>query len=213
MKNKLKQMWLLFVIFFILIICIIMGIYVRHSFQNDVSPRMYIDNPRYKANITTNFNNCYILPEEIKDLDALENASDVIVKIKVNSENKRYMHSMQTVTEADVMEIYKGDIEDEKIYILEPICYFKEGDYVMSTDGYYWLREDEEYIMFLKRYEDIHVGKAKYIYLPACVAYGQFCLSKEINDEFSELDKDMVNRDNYDKLLHDIIEKYCKGEK
>lgn len=205
-KHKLKQMWLLFFIIFILTTCVIIGIIVRNSFQNDVSPRMYIDNPRYKVNIVSNFNNCYILPEAVEDLNDLESPSDVIVKIKVNSNNERYMHSMQTVTEANVMEIYKGNIEDEKIYILEPVCYFNEGDFVISTDGYYWLREDEEYIMFLKKYEDIHIGKAKYIYMPVCATYGQFCLSKEFNDEILELD--IENQDKHDKLMHDIIEKY-----
>lgn len=210
-KHKLKQMWLLFFIIFMLTTCVIIGIIVRHSFHNDVSPRMYIDNPRYKVRISSSApNNCYILPEAVEDLNDLESPSEVIVKIKVNSNNERYMHSMQTVTEANVMEIYKGDIEDEKIYILEPVCYFKEGDFVISTDGYYWLREDEEYIMFLKKYEDIHIGKAKYIYIPVCAAYGQFCLSKEFNDEISELDIETQER--IDKVRHelwqDVIEKY-----
>lgn len=209
-KIKLKQMWLLFFVIFILIICAVIGIIVRHSFQNDLSPCMYIDNPRYKARIDYDMNNCYILPEAVEDLDDLESPSDVIVKIKVNSENERYMHTGQTVTEANIMEIYKGDIEAEKIYILEPIYYFKAGDRVCSTEGYYWLREDEEYIMFLKRYEDIHVGKAKYIYIPVCAAYGQFCLSKEFNDEFSELDIHMLNQDKRDKLMREVIEKYKK---
>lgn len=164
----------LFLLMFVfsLFVCIL----TRKSLVNNLSPRPYIDSEEYDIFSIPDMNNNYMQAASIRSYLDLMEASDLVVRLKVNDENERYYHTGQTVTEAEVLETYKGT-SGEQIYILEPIAY--DSGSIISTENYYWIRDNEEYIIFLKQYNDIHLGKETKIYIPTSAGYGQYCITKD----------------------------------
>lgn len=160
------------------------GIITKNSMSDNLSPRPYIDDEYIFCSIP-DMNQNYMSNTSIRSYSDLMDASDLVVRLEVSNENERYFHTNQTVTEANVLEVYKGT-SDEQIYILEPIVY--ENGCIISTEGYYWLRDNEEYVFFLKQFDDVHIGKDNKIYIPTSAGYGQYCLSNEYEIEYSNDD-------------------------
>lgn len=163
-------------------ICCVVGVLTKKSYVDDTSVRDYIDNEQLELFVVEDFNNEFEDDENVKNLDMLTERSDYIVRVRVNSDCERYLHSEMSVSRVEVLENYKGST-DEYIYVLEPIGVFKfeEGMRIQSVDNYYWMRDGEEYILFLDKYKDKHIGRDKYIYMPISASRGQYCITDKAN--------------------------------
>ncbi len=56
-------------------------------------------------------------------LKRLEKQAEVIVRVRVNKDERREFNMNLTITNVEVMEVYKGDVEEENIYVIEPIFF------------------------------------------------------------------------------------------
>lgn len=164
------------------LICCAVGALIKKSYVDDTSVRDYIDNEQLEVFLVEDFNNTFEADENVKNLDMLEERSDCIVRVRVNPDCERYLYSDMSVSRAEVLENYKGST-DEYIYVIEPVGVHKseEGMSIQSFDNYQWMRDGEEYILFLDKYKDKHVGRDEYIYLPVSASKGQYCITDTAN--------------------------------
>lgn len=169
MKNKLIIILSLLVI----LAAVAVGIVTKNSYYDDMSQWEYIDNENIKVVLAPILNDVYT-DYTISNAKNLEETVDVIVRVSVKRDAERKRVDSNTVSTVDVVEVYKGEVETDTISVFEPIYYFPEGDYVMSTEGYYWMRADNEYILFLRQLEDVNFGQHKLIYLPTTARYSKY---------------------------------------
>ncbi|MBO5425229.1 MAG: hypothetical protein J6A25_06930 [Lachnospiraceae bacterium] len=163
----------------VLIVVFCLSFAVRKSFINDLEQRQYMNN-NYPVEHHADLNGAYY-SGDIREVSTLEEISDVIVRVSVNKEIPRNYNMEMTITNVDVLEIYKGNIATEDIYVAEPICYVNEGDFVGAMIGYYWMEEETEYILFLNRVQDVHLGEYDDIYINSTLMYSKYN-TKEPND-------------------------------
>ena len=195
----------LFVTIAILIVSVLIGIVTRNSFIDNLEQREYM-NGNYEIQIAPDLNNVYY-SGNVDNVNDIEEISDVIIKAKVKSNVDRNYNSGMTITNVDVLEIYKGEIGTEEIYIIEPICYLSEPGFISSVMGYYWMNDNDEYILFLDKCEDVHLGGYDDIYIFTTIQYSKFNLS--IPDDMKNA---QVQYPIYDKLYEEIKQGYMRGD-
>lgn len=169
-----------------ILVCIVVGIFTRKSYVDDIEQRQYMNGGYRIESIPLGSDDVYE-DERIRSFEELENQAEVIVRVRVNKDERREFNMNLTITNVEVVEVYKGDVEEENIYVIEPIYYYSEGDYIFSQ-LYYWMNEEDEYILYLDKIKDMHLGKQEYIYNPTTLH-----LSKYNTDK----DDDIVNTPGY----------------
>ena len=107
---------------------------------------------------------------DIKDLDALELESDLILKVEVKGK-KEYVHE-DTLAPVEVKEVIKGAISDD-IKIAEPLSISNYNTNANVYGGYVPLIPGKEYIVFLKN------TNLKNVYKYASLEFGHFSLDRK----------------------------------
>ncbi len=179
-------------------ICLVIGIFTKKSYIDDTSFRKYIDSNEVEFNEYEDINNQFVKDSDVKNLDMLDEQSDCIVRVCVEPECERYLYSNMSVSQAKVLENYKGNTGDY-IYIVEPIGVYKNENniWVDAVWGYYWMRDGEEYILFLDKYSNMHIGRDEYIYLPVSASRGHYCITdgrKETDEVREAIKEDILNK-------------------
>lgn len=185
----------------ILIITIIIGIITRQSFEDNISQKPYIDNDEIKVMITHEYNDVY-KDYMIKTLSDVESLSDVIVKVSVDESSARDYFSDMTISRVKVEKVYKGDISENEINVIEPIYYWYndvEG-FIMSMDGYYWMRQENEYILFMNELDDLCIGEDDKIYIPTTSLFSKYNVN--CSDDLAE------NAEGYNKLYYKMYKDF-----
>lgn len=197
-----KDKKLLFIILFVGVFLFCVGVVVRNSFVDDTDARRIIESEKYNIEYIDDLNHCFVDSEKIDTIENLVEMTDAVVKISTDKEKTRYFHSMMTVSEVTVEEVLCGDVDADTIYILEPIGYYADGDLVISMGEYNWIKDDDTYVMFLRKYKDKHIGRDDNIYLPVDTKYSKYNISEAIGtDEYEEL---------YNIFYEKVIETYGK---
>lgn len=182
---------------------IVVAIVTKLSFVNNVDQRIYM-NGNYRVSLMPDLNEVF-LDNQIKNMENLEEVSDVIVRVKVDLEEERKFNSDMTITNVKIVEVYKGNVEEDDIYIIEPVYYFTSGDYIISTQGYYWMNDEDEYILFLEKVKDAHFGEQEYIYLPTTTLYSKYNMNKA-----DDLEHAAKGHKIYQEIYEAVCEKYVK---
>lgn len=174
------------VIAFIMIIFVVFGFFVKNSRKgekdfNSLLKKIDLDNIVVydMEDINQHFDN------DISDLSALESKSDLIAKVKVDSNFERKLYLESVKTRLKVLEVYKENknvSKDDYIYIHETLNmpYFSPIDNIYGQNmnclqGYLFLKEDKEYIVFLKhllKHENYNYSKEESItFIPVSTRY------------------------------------------
>lgn len=199
-RIKLKKiMWL--VVTFSLILSVCAGFIVRASYKNDLEQRMFM-NREIDIEVLPDFDGVY-KKSVVNNLQELEASSDVILKIKTAPGTVRKFSNDMTITKADVLEVYKGDISETEVYIIEPVYYDAGTDMIWSLDGYYWMNDSDEYIVFLESLKDTYYCEASYIYHFTSARYSRYNTKKP-----DDLDKIAADDTLYESLREQVISKY-----
>lgn len=158
-------------------------------------------------------------------LGKLEKETDVILKVKV-IERKLFFRS--TESKSEVLKVFKGEDDIKEggiIYIHEPFSV--NGDTVFSTCGYNMMKNNNEYIVFLKHLKKMegykYPDKEKISFLPVSTLYAKY--SEKENAKFLNSDKENGNKykdvkefcsifelkedlEKYEKIKKQILNKY-----
>lgn len=178
------------IIAFIMIVFIVFGFFVKNSRKgerdfNSLLKKIDLDNIVVydMEDINQHFDN------GISDLSALESKSDLIAKVKVDSNFERKLYLESVKTRLKVLEVYKENknvskdvSKDDYIYIHETLNmpYFSPIDNIYGQNmnclqGYLFLKEDKEYIVFLKhllKHENYNYSKEESItFIPVSTRY------------------------------------------
>lgn len=185
----------------ILIITIIIGIITRQSFEDNISQKSYIDNDEFQVMIIHEYNDVY-KDYMMKTLSDVEAYSDVIVKVSVDESSTRDYFSDMTISRVNVEKVYKGDISESEINIIEPIYVFssEEKDFIMSMDGYYWMRQGNEYILFMNELDDLCIGEDDKIYIPTTSLFSKYNVN--CSDDLAE------DTEGYNKLYYKMYKDF-----
>lgn len=140
----------------------------------------------------------------------LESESELIVSGKFTGQRKILYGCV--LSEVSVVNEYKGDVKAEYIYLYEPIDYNLFIDdinsdikgVVFSNSGYGLMKENKEYIFFLKgesappEFDELKKSKESYTY---------------VNDEFSKFsieynknDYKVLKADDHENLYNEVID-------
>ncbi|MCM8819737.1 MAG: hypothetical protein NC925_02965 [Candidatus Omnitrophica bacterium] len=174
-----NKKWIL-VILFILVLDMVVGFSVKRSFidtrtiSEEVKDNcLFLNGGSFKGTDNEKFS----LEKLIKD-------SEVIIE-GVASNDRIYLHG-SVLTGLDVIKVYKGGIEDSRIYIFEP-SYFNLGRYnnFFALYGYNLMKPGCKYVLFLKlwqytnfvKYNPYYRGKEIYT-LAHNLAIDKFEISK-----------------------------------
>lgn len=180
------------IISIILIAMLILAFKIRNSFIRDTDIYSFINDnsiiytsDKYEEDITKSF----VKNKNIQNLKALEDISPIIVRVKVDDSAPRDLYEGTTLTKVIVEEVYKGSLEKEYIYLFEPFDVF-EGEnsnrFIYSIDGYNILKNDSEYVLFLKSMKDSTYTSERNIYLPTTTSLSKY---KVENKDVSTVDK------------------------
>lgn len=199
--TKKTKLYFIFIVI-TLIIAIICGVVTKNSFQghiyldelekdknlDEIALQLFIDDNKY-------FNN------DIENINELEKESDLIVKVRLDGERKLYLQS--TKSPVRIIKKYYGSEyykEGSLIYIEEPSTFVNTID--LSYDvvqGYQLMREDKEYILFLKKLDKApkykYKGNEKNTLMPISTLYAKYLLDSENKSE--ALDKIKVDNGEY----------------
>ncbi|MDR2834195.1 MAG: hypothetical protein LBV67_10815 [Streptococcaceae bacterium] len=161
-----------------------MGLQTRKSFVDDVEIGNYLNQEELKFSIrddVSDITQSFVDMESIKSVEDLEEVSPIIVKVKVNKEASRKMYSDDTLTTVEVLEVMKGQVDKKEILVFEPIDinHLEGADYVNSTDGYNWMNDDEEYILYLRPLKAANYSKDKIVYLPTTTLFSKYSNSQK----------------------------------
>jgi hypothetical protein len=162
----------------------VMGLQTRKSFVDDVEIGNYLNQEELKFSIrddVSDITQSFVDMESIKSVEDLEEVSPIIVKVKVNKEASRKMYSDDTLTTVEVLEVMKGQVDKKEILVFEPIDinHLEGADYVNSTDGYNWMNDDEEYILYLRPLKAANYSKDKIVYLPTTTLFSKYSNSQK----------------------------------
>lgn len=133
--------------------------------------------PQDESLITYNKGVQYIATYAIpSDLTELETSSEVIVKGKYCgdrvTDNDSTLVGPASISQFEVIEVQKGEVESSQISIIEP---FKiEGDNFINVDGYVPMKEECEYILFLRK-----VASSDNEYTLVSANFGKYNLSND----------------------------------
>lgn len=144
-----KVRWLV-LIFIVITVSAIAALKVKSSFikQPSLSELKNINcrvEYRWKDQDKYNLKYC-----KVESLGDLEKNSQVILKVRVIGDGDNVAYSLRR--ECKVIDLIKGNIKDETIYIYEP-------SYIWATkycceQGYLAMENDKEYIVFLNKIEN-----------------------------------------------------------
>ena len=169
------------IIICVIIICSIMGIFIRNSYtgynsfeqmedsENLEDYRVFVENVEKDDDFFM----------QIKSYNDLENTADVIAKVSATNERELSLHKV-TKTEVIVEEVYKGNVEKgQTIFIYEPAIFsYSVSKSYQSLDGYQLMKEGEEYYVFLQNLKTAKgykmSEKEKNTYLPNTASYSKF---------------------------------------
>lgn len=183
----------------ILIIAIAVGLITRFSYVDDLSQMEYMDNDEKRTELIAELNGVYI-DDKIDSIEDLVETADVIVKVTVSPDYDRVYNTDMTISYVDIIDIYKGDIEGKTASVIEPIFYFADGDYIASINGYSWMKEEEEYILFLTKLKDAHLGNDEYIYIPTTARYSKYSINSP-----DDLTKSILGYSKYISLRDEVL--------
>lgn len=172
---------------------IVFGILTKKSFTDNTIP---LNLSKFKdASISINdeenitdkyFNN------DINNLKELINKSDMIVKGQISGVRKNYNQALKTKFKINQI-IKSGDKSKniKYIYIFEP-SNFHFDNYVIVS-GYNVMKENEEYLLFLKHLDVPDGYKYKHdeaiTFIPVSTYYGKYQLSGNAATQKIEMDK------------------------
>lgn len=144
MKNKIYYI----IICMSVIFCIIIGVSVKNSFHNTVDPQNLEKEVIYHTVVNLDdFVGKLYFDNHIEKFSELQNESDLIVEIKLT--DNRQLYSQATLSEAEVLETYKGKVKPgDKILIYEPVFFLNDAYFTAS--GYNLMKKNNSYIIFLK---------------------------------------------------------------
>ncbi|MCB2360023.1 hypothetical protein [Clostridium estertheticum] len=130
------------------ILCLIIGFWVKNSFYNTVdSQNLEKEVSNYTVANLDDFVGKLYFDNNIKKFSELQKESDLIVEIKLTGNRKLYEEA--TLTEVEVLKTYKGkEKPKDKILIYEPV--FFGSDIYYTASGYNFMRKNNSYIIFLK---------------------------------------------------------------
>lgn len=173
-KNKIRIIICL-VIGVTLIGSCIYGINTRRGWKDDVQLRDYISKPNLKIGFTDiQEGNVLKEPEEVNTFKGLYDLADVIVRVRVNKNGRRERYAYSIVSEAEVIETYKGSVDEKIIDIIEPSeIHYSDRNEVTSVMGYTLMEDDSEYIMFLFKRPYKGYGK-KDVYTPTTATLSKY---------------------------------------
>lgn len=206
--NKLKKI-IYIIVSVTLVGAIIYGIKTRNCWADDTQLRDYIDNPNTEIEFTDfQTSDSFKEPQDIRTFNGLYDLADVIVRIKVNNNGKRELYSECIITEAEVIETYKGKVEEKKIDIIEPVQVVKIHDNALDSVMGYMLMEDEaEYILFLYKRAFSGYGK-KNIYIPISTTLSKYKYDATTNDVIGQALLYPSMYDGEDDILYKDYKKY-----
>ena len=123
--------------------------------------------------------------KDISKLEQLEKISPIIVKVKVDDSASREMYEETTLTKVIIKEVFKGELDQNSIYVFEPFDCYNEDNllYLYSLDGYNIMNKNSEYILFLREIKDSNYTSDDSIYMPTTTLLSKY----SINDKMLEL--------------------------
>ncbi|MBX4266146.1 hypothetical protein [Clostridium estertheticum] len=144
MKNKIYYI----IISVSVILCMIIGFWVKNSFYNIVdSQNLEKEVSNYSVANLDDFVGKLYFDNNIKKFPELQKKSDLIVEIKLTANRKLYNQAI--LSEAEVLKTYKGKVKQgDKILIYEPVSF--SNDFYYTASGYNFMRKNNSYIVFLK---------------------------------------------------------------
>ncbi len=150
----------------------------------------------------------------------LKNVSDLIVLARPKGEkenilitapnDKNLIINGYTITNLEVVEVYKGQLSDNVIKITEEYYIVKDasGTYIWSQEDYYPANEDELYVFFLKEYD----RESKYagMYFPVDLQNGKYVTSvSALGKEYKKLElKDGSSLSEYYDYYKEVFAEY-----
>lgn len=164
----------------------IYGIQTKKSFINNVDVRNTLSEKNIKVQISSyepDITNSFIDTDDISSLSDLITESPIIVKVKVKKNMKRELYYFCSTTYVDVLEVYEGSMDNNTtISVFEPIFTFnmENQPYIYSLDGYNYMNEEDEYILFLRKLKDIHYSRYDNIYIPTTTIYSKYNVNDDI---------------------------------
>lgn len=161
-KNKQRErlvLILFLVVLIVFIVAIILGVYTKKSFVNDIYNNHYFED---KKIILSTYEQKFeegkdelVNYEDISSVNDLINKSDCVLKIKLIDEDKRKNCATSMLSKVQIIKVYKGKLlKKQNIMLLEFIEPTKTR--ILSVDGYNAIKSGKEYIVFLKEYKNRH---------------------------------------------------------
>ena len=184
---------------FIFSICV--GIITKKSYVDNLDQRKYMIDDYIIHRIVAIDEEYYC--GDITEISDIEDISDTIVKVRIDSNNDRIYKKNNTLTLADIVEVYKGDIDTESIYIIEPIYYFQAGDCIMCYEGYYWMYDEDEYILFLNKQKDPNLCEHDDVFVLTTTNYSKYNITTDTKTDNSQKYSTI-----YNELYKSVLEKY-----
>lgn len=174
-----KRTRVYFVVFFcVVFVCFGAGIVIRNSYVGYHS----FEEMANKENLQEYYVQLTEEDEQfiaIDDYEELENSADIITKVSA-TDNRRMSPYTTTLTEAVVVETYKGEIKSgESIFIYEPAAFsYSVSKSYRSGGGYQMMKKGEEYIVFLQKLKTAKEykmsEKEEKTFLPTTVLFSKF---------------------------------------
>lgn len=159
-----------------LIGAIVYGLNTKGCWKNDVQIREYIDDGQFNVDfLDFQANDTFKTPGELGTFYNLFQDADVIVRVSISCNDRREQYTESIITEAQVMETYKGNCEEEIIDIIEPF-YMNDidgEDRGTSIMGYIPMEDNCQYIVFLYKREYKGYGK-NYVYIPTTTSISKY---------------------------------------
>lgn len=218
-KNKSILLYPLF-LFFLLSLAVFIGIKTNYSYINDISLE-YLKSNSSSLNFTiVPYIGKELIDEKISTITDLENNSDLVAKIEVSEE--RIFKTKTLLTKCKIKKIYKSknDLsENDYIYIYEPANYTFSYKSFNSTNGYNYMKTNNEYIVFLNNlntptnYKKSNIESLSYTFIDS--SFAKFSINSDskviyVSNDILNTGKNYGNFIDYEYIFtsHDIENKY-----
>lgn len=146
------------------IICILISSFVIIKNRDESEAISYNKGVSYVAS--------YVVPD---DLDSLEDRSEIVVSGTFTGDRKidsdESLVGPSSVSSFNIDEVYKGKLASKTISVLEP-CAFEDDNFI-NIEGYIPMKENEEYLLFLRENDTLD-GKQ---YSIISMSFGKYNLS------------------------------------
>lgn len=182
----------------ILLICLILstiiGVHTAASYVNDVELEGYLANSDLKVayfdiGYDEETNRGYVDPSTVQEIEDLFAEDTIVVRACLDKEYVRESYYECVLTQIEVVEVLYGDCDNyDTMLVFEPVdCY--SDTFIACTDGYSFMQEDVEYILFLKPLQNTFYGDDELVFSFSTKMYSKYPLNDEIPQlfEISEL--------------------------